>query len=142
MASFYQDTAEISVIREQPVLYVENVWGQNVRGDPKHIDQSALESMRATDFSRLRQPTAMSLPHRTAPRLIFNRNDRMVPDYVQESRVCIKQQIEERGPWYSNYLPMVDAWPIKPSQGDLTKDPRYLQDHTRSFARRIKTMQG
>ena len=136
---FYQDTAQVAVVREKPVKYLENVWGQSIRSDPKFMSYDMNERLHPKNFSRVRDRyVGGALPYRTTPKLIFNRNDRMIPEDVHVSTVCLKEERYAHGPWYKTYFPPVDLWPVPPTSGDITKDPKFLQDYTRNFTKNHK----
>jgi len=127
-----QEAAAIPVVYEKPVKYLENVWGQDVRMDPKNRSYDMSEFLKPKNFGGVRDTkVGGSMPFLTTPKLRFNRMDRMIPEETFVSSVCLKEELDNRGPWYNTYLPPVDLWPIKPTRGDITKEPKYIQDYTK-----------
>ena len=121
-----QDMTQVQAIIQKPVKYLENVFGQDIRADPRNRDYDVQMSFYPKHFGVERMNTG-ALPYATSPRLRRNPTDRMMPidTKTRFSRACFNECLNSAGPHYLRYWPIWDHMPFLPTGGDVALDPRY-----------------
>jgi hypothetical protein len=134
MSANLQDQLQVQALVQKPVKYIENYWGQALRTDPRNKNFD-LEMSFWPKFGR-DQMNLGSLPYSTAPRLLKRPLDRMLPTFtaLECSKPCWNEALAQSGPWYLRHWQIWDNAPFLPTNGDVTKDPRYGVN-TRQFTK-------
>jgi len=127
------DPFAVQSIVEKPIKYIQNYWGQEIRGDKSSKNYDVEQSFLPKYFGRERMIQG-SLPKSTAPRLYNNPNDRMIPVDTRVSASCWNEALAQSGPFYLRRWQIWDNAPYLPSNGDVSLDPRYGAD-TRKFTK-------
>ena len=123
---------------EKPIKLIENVFGKDIRVDPKNIDQDVAASFKRESFGRDRMLTG-SLPYATPPRLKREPLQRMVPMDTRVPRGEWNEALARAGPFYYRHWQIWDYAPYVPSNGDVTLDPRYTSNPIRTSMTTLKT---
>jgi hypothetical protein len=129
-----QDITQVQALVEKPIKYIENVWGQDVRVDPRNRNYDTERSLRSQWELYDRMNTG-SLPYSSGPRLLKKEHERMISlsTKLNFSKVCFNKCVEDAGPSYLRYWQIWDSAPFIPSVGDVSIDPRYTQMDTKLF---------
>jgi len=127
-----QDQTQVQAVFQKPIKFIENYWGQDVRADPRNRNYD-VEMSFWPRFGRDRMNVG-SLPYTTSPKMLRNPVDRMMsePTKMGFSRACFNECVNRSGPWYLRHWQIWDYAPLPPTNGDVSKDPRYGMD-TRQF---------
>lgn len=134
----YQTRDQIQAITSEPVRYLEDVWGQDIRADKKNRDNDTSTDLRFGKRDQ-RFNASSSLPYQTSPRSFETPDTQIIAENTRVNRVCLNDQYIADGPAYLRSFQIWDNAPIKPSVGDVTKDPRYGMI-TKSFTSRYTTL--
>ena len=132
---------EVNAVIDKPIKYLENVWGQAIRRDPRarNIEtEMSFYPKFGTDALNSGQ-----LPYATLPRSIKKvTSERMIPldTRMECSRSCWNEALAQSGPFYLRHWQIWDNAPFKPSSGDVSIDPRYGAN-TRQFTKSFKFQQ-
>jgi hypothetical protein len=70
-------------------------------------------------------PYEGQLPYSTTPKEYPRIPYMAIPENTQISKVCFNEALDNSGPWYLRSWQIWDNAPFLPSNGDVTKDPRY-----------------
>lgn len=120
-----QSTAQVQAVYQRPVKEVQNVFGARNR-----VDYSGTGDMRPTSYGpRFQQSYSEQLP--SAGQSVRYSYDQMVPEPTRITRVCMNKTFESV-PFYERSFPIVDAFPVKPTMGEIGDDPRYKMISTKT----------
>lgn len=138
----FQDQTQIQAVVQRPIKYVENVFGQDIRVDPRLKNYDVEMSFHPKQFGRERMNLG-SLPYTTSPRLRRNMSDRMIPEdtKLMWSRSCWNECLNAAGPWYLRHWQIWDYAPFLPKGGNVALDPRYGA-YTKTFTEPFKLERG
>ena len=136
-SAYLQDQFQVQALVQKPIKYIENYWGQELRRQKQTDLENEMSFWPKFGKDRLNMG---SLPYTTSPRLKKNISDRIIPMDTQLgcSKACWNEALAQAGPWYLRHWQIWDNAPIKPSAGDLSKDPRYGVQ-TRQFTKPYKS---
>lgn len=109
----------------KPLKIVENVFGPAVRIDPKGRDDGVAASLKPQTFGRTQMNTG-SLPYSTTPRLRNPPLDRPVPVDTRVPQGEWNEAVARAGPFYARHWQIWEHAPYLPSRGDVSLDPRYI----------------
>jgi len=121
---YYKTQDQIQAITSEPVRYLENVWGQDIHTDKKNQDHDTSTDLRFGKRDQ-RYQKSDQLPYQTSARSYDTPELQLIPQQTRVNRVCLNDQYDRDGPAYLRTFQIWDNAPIKPSAGDVTKDPRY-----------------
>lgn len=138
----FQDQSQVQAVVQKPVKYIENVWGQAIRTDPRNKSYQVQQSFLPQTYGKERMNTG-SLPFNTSPKLRRQVTDRMIPEGTKMmwSRSCWNECLNNAGPWYLRHWQIWDYAPFLPTNGDVSLDPRYGMD-TKKFTESYKVSRG
>ncbi len=123
---------------EKPVKIIENVFGTNIRADPRGRDREVADSFRQKTFGRDRMMTG-SLPFATSPRLKRTPLQRMVPMDTHVPFGELNEAVARAGPFYLRRWQIWDNAPFLPNTGDVSLDPRYSANQMKTRTTILKT---
>lgn len=138
----FQDQSQVQAVFQKPIKYIENVWGQDIKTDPRNKNYDVQMSFYPKQFGTERMNTG-SLPYNTSPRLRKQVGERMIPEGTKMmwSRSCWNECLNNAGPWYLRHWQIWDYAPFRPTGGNVALDPRYGID-TRKFTEPYKVSRG
>lgn len=122
----------------KPVKLLENVFGRDLRTDPKDRDLKVEASLKPQQFGR-DQMNLGSLPYATSPRLKRIPLDRIVPADTRIPQGEWNEALARSGPFCDRSFQIWDYAPFLPSRGDVALDPRYSGNRMRQFTRSYRT---
>ncbi len=123
---------------EKPIKVIENIFGKDIRVDPRNKNEDVAASFKHRSFGQDRMMTG-SLPYATSPRLKRAPLQRMVPMDTRVPRGEWNEALARAGPFYYRHWQIWDNAPFLPSNGDLALDPRYNSNQMRPSTTTLKT---
>lgn len=136
-----QDMSQVQAVIQKPVKFIENVWGQDVKVDPRKRNFD-VEMSFWPKFGRDRMNVG-AFPYAGAPRMRKKVHERMIPESTKltYSRACFNECVNAAGPNYLRYWQIWDYAPFLPTNGNIALDPRYGMD-TKRFTQPYRVSKG
>ncbi len=123
---------------EKPVKIIENVFGTDIRADPRGRNRDVADSFKQKTFGRDRMMTG-SLPYATSPRLKKTPLERLVPMNTHVPYGELNEALSRAGPFYLRRWQIWDNAPFLPSRGDVSLDPRFAPNQLKRSTTILKT---
>ena len=138
-----QDMTQVQAVIQKPIKFVENIWGQDVRADPRGKNYDVAASFYPKSFGRERMNTG-ALPYSGGPRMRKKNPERLTPESTKlnYSRSCFNECLNASGPNYYRWWQIFDYAPFVPSNGNLAIDPRRTAMDTKKFTEPYKLSRG
>lgn len=133
-----QNQAQAQAVYQRPIKEFSYYGLQQVPQEMRNVDTE--NSLRPQSFERKFQyQKSEQLPYATMP---FSRKGHTLESALPTkavNRVCINEK-ELQVPFYERYWQIWDYTPVKPTCGDVTQDPRYNAEITKTFTAQYKKL--
>ncbi len=136
---YYKEREQTRQINPEPY----GNWASFISNDYTQQNRDTENQFRyqVSGVKKDRSPFSAQLPYNTTPKTYTPPTHQMIPQTTRFDKVCFNEALDKAGPHYLRHWQIFDNAPFLPSNGDLSKDPRYGQQ-TKNFLTSYRKLQS